>query len=91
MIKKIEYYNLNIKLNNQLKLNDNIQLQNLFDAAHNLEKEKRAPIFFGDYEHEDYTNAKKNKKKLGVGFIKLKVKSKMVRLNSTNLDKNIMT
>ena len=65
MIKKIEYYNLNIKLNNQLKLNDNIQLQNLFDAAHNLEKEKRAPIFFGDYEHEDYTNAKKNKKKLG--------------------------
>ena len=65
MYKKIEYYNLNIKLNNQLKLNDNIQLQNLFDAAHNLEKEKRAPIFFGDYEHEDYTNAKKNKKKLG--------------------------
>ncbi len=48
-----------------MKLNDNIQLQNLFDAAHNLEKEKRAPIFFGDYEHEDYTNAKKNKKKLG--------------------------
>lgn len=65
MIKKIEYYNLNIKLNNQLKLNNNIQLQNLFDAAHNLEEMKRAPIFFGDYEHEDYTNAKKNKKKLG--------------------------
>ena len=65
MIKKIEYYNLNIKLNNQLKLNNNIQLQNLFDAAHNLEKMNRAPIFFGDYEHEDYTNAKKNKKKLG--------------------------
>jgi hypothetical protein len=65
MIKKIEYYNLNIKLNNQLKHNNNIQLQNLFDAAHNLEKMNRAPIFFGDYEHEDYTNAKKNKKKLG--------------------------
>ena len=65
MIKKIEYYNLNIKLNNELKLDNNIELQNLFDTAHNLEKEKRAPIFFGDYEHEDYTNAKKNKKKLG--------------------------
>jgi hypothetical protein len=64
MIKKIEYYNLNIKLNNELKLNNNIQLQNLFNAAHNLEKMNRAPIFFGDYEHEDYTNAKKNKKKL---------------------------
>jgi len=64
MIKKIEYYNLNIKLNNELKLNNNIQLQNLFNAAHNLEEMNRAPIFFGDYEHEDYTNAKKNKKKL---------------------------
>jgi hypothetical protein len=64
MIKKIEYYNLNIKLSNELKLNNNIQLQNLFNAAHNLEKMNRAPIFFGDYEHEDYTNAKKNKKKL---------------------------
>jgi hypothetical protein len=64
MIKKIEYYNLNIKLNNELKLNNNIQLQNLFNAAHNLEIMNRAPIFFGDYEHEDYTNAKKNKKKL---------------------------
>ena len=65
MLKKIEYYNLNIKLNNELKLNNNIQLQNLFNAAHNLEKMNRAPIFFGHYEHEDYTNAKKNKKKLG--------------------------
>lgn len=73
MIKKIKYYNLNIKLNNELKLDNNIQqsqerhkqLQNLFDAAHNLEIKNRAPIFFGDYEHEDYTNAKKNKKKLG--------------------------
>ena len=65
MIKKIEYYNLNIKLNNELKLDNNIQLQNLFDAAQNLEEMKRAPIFYGDYEHEDYTNAKKNKKKLG--------------------------
>jgi hypothetical protein len=64
MIKKIEYYNLNIKLSNDLKLNNNIQLQNLFNAAHNLEEMNRAPIFFGDYEHEDYTNAKKNKKKL---------------------------
>jgi len=64
MIKKIEYYNLNIKLKNELKLNNNIQLQNLFNAAHNLEKMNRAPIFFGHYEHEDYTNAKKNKKKL---------------------------
>ena len=65
MLKKIEYYNLNIKLNNELKLNNNIQLQNLFNAAHNLEKMNSAPIFFGHYEHEDYTNAKKNKKKLG--------------------------
>lgn len=65
MITKIEYYNLNIKLNNELKLNNNIQLRNLFSAAHNLEKMNRAPIFFGHYEHEDYTNAKKNKKKLG--------------------------
>ena len=65
MLKKIEYYNLNIKLNNELKLNNNIQLQNLFNAAHNLEKMNRAPIFFGHYEHEDYTNAKKNKEKLG--------------------------
>ena len=65
MLKKIEYYNLNIKLNNELKLNNNIQFQNLFNAAHNLEKMNRAPIFFGHYEHEDYTNAKKNKKKLG--------------------------
>ena len=65
MLKKIKYYNLNIKLNNELKLNNNIQLQNLFNAAHNLEKMNRAPIFFGHYEHEDYTNAKKNKKKLG--------------------------
>jgi len=64
MIKKIEYYNLNINLSNELKLNNNIQLQNLFNAAHNLEIMNRAPIFFGDYEHEDYTNAKKNKKKL---------------------------
>jgi hypothetical protein len=65
MIKKIEYYNLNIKLNNKLKLDKSIQLQNLFNAAHNLEKMNRAPIFFGHYEHEDYINAKKNKKKLG--------------------------
>ena len=65
MLKKIKYYNLNIKLNNELKLNNNIQFQNLFNAAHNLEKMNRAPIFFGHYEHEDYTNAKKNKKKLG--------------------------
>ena len=65
MLKKIEYYNLNIKLNNELKLNNNIQFQNLFNAAHNLEKMNRAPIFFGHYEHEDYTNAKKNKEKLG--------------------------
>ena len=65
MLKKIKYYNLNIKLNNELKLNYNIQLQNLFNAAHNLEKMNRAPIFFGHYEHEDYTNAKKNKKKIG--------------------------
>ena len=65
MLKKIKYYNLNIKLNNELKLNNNIQLQNLFNAAHNLEKMNSAPIFFGHYEHEDYTNAKKNKKKLG--------------------------
>ena len=65
MLKKIKYYNLNIKLNNELKLNNNIQLQNLFNAAHNLEKMNRAPIFFGHYEHEDYTNAKKNKEKLG--------------------------
>ena len=65
MLKKIKYYNLNIKLNNELKLNNNIQLQNLFNAAHNLEKMNSAPIFFGHYEHEDYTNAKKNKKKIG--------------------------
>ena len=65
MLKKIKYYNLNIKLNNELKLNNNIQLQNLFNAAHNLEKMNSAPIFFGHYEHEDYTNAKKNKEKLG--------------------------
>ena len=48
-----------------MKLNNNIQFQNLFNAAHNLEKMNRAPIFFGHYEHEDYTNAKKNKEKLG--------------------------
>jgi hypothetical protein len=65
MLKKIEYYNLNIKLNNELKLNNNIQYQNLFNAAHNLEEMNRAPIFFDHYEHEDYTNAKKNKEKLG--------------------------
>ena len=92
MLKKIEYYNLNIKLKNELKLNNNIQLQNLFNAAHNLEKMNRAPIFFGHYEHEDYTNAKKNKKKLeGFNTKQLNEACEFINLYKVNKEARIIT